>query len=61
MYGTSLTPQKEKLNALQQILPEAFNKGKIYWEKQKAILGADINFANERGVLNRPVKVMLFN
>jgi adenine-specific DNA-methyltransferase len=52
MDGTSLTPEQEKLNALQQVLPEAFSEGKIDWEKLKATLGEDINFANERYVLN---------
>ena len=52
MEGTSLTPQQEKLKALQEILPEAFAEGKVDWEKLKATLGEDINFANERYVLN---------
>ncbi|HLV41339.1 MAG TPA: site-specific DNA-methyltransferase [Brumimicrobium sp.] len=52
MNGTSLTPEQEKLNALRQILPEAFSEGKIDWEKLKATLGENINFANERYVLN---------
>ncbi len=52
MDGRSLTPEQEKLNALRQILPEAFSEGKIDWEKLKATLGEDINFANERYVLN---------
>lgn len=52
MEGTSLTPQQEKLKALQELLPEAFAEGKIDWEKLKATLGEDINFANERYVLN---------
>lgn len=52
MEGTSLTPQQEKLQALQQILPEAFAEGKIDWEKLRATLGEDVNFSNERYVLN---------
>ncbi len=52
MDGTSITPKQEKLNALRQILPEAFTEGKVDWEKLKATLGEDINFANERYVLN---------
>lgn len=52
MEGTSLTPEQEKLQALQQLLPEAFTEGKIDWEKLKATLGENINFANERYVLN---------
>ena len=52
MDGNSLTPQQEKLNALRDLLPEAFVEGKIDWEKLKASLGEDINFSNERYVLN---------
>ncbi len=52
MDGTSLTPEQEKLNALRQVLPEVFSEGKIDWEKLKATLGEDINFSNERYVLN---------
>ncbi|MCX8473067.1 MAG: site-specific DNA-methyltransferase, partial [Sediminibacterium sp.] len=52
MEATSLTPQQEKLKALQELLPEAFAEGKIDWEKLKATLGEDINFSNERYVLN---------
>jgi adenine-specific DNA-methyltransferase len=52
MEGTSMTPQQEKLKALQELLPEAFAEGKIDWEKLKATLGEDINFSNERYVLN---------
>jgi adenine-specific DNA-methyltransferase len=52
MDGTSLTPEQEKINELRQILPEAFSEGKIDWEKLKATLGEDINFSNERYVLN---------
>lgn len=52
MDGTSLTPQQEKLNALRQVLPEVFSEGKVDWEKLKATLGENINFNNERYVLN---------
>lgn len=52
MDGTSLTPEQEKLNALRQVLPEVFSEGKIDWEKLKATLGENINFSNERYVLN---------
>jgi adenine-specific DNA-methyltransferase len=52
MEGISLTPQQEKLKALKEILPEAFAEGKIDWEKLKATFGEDINFSNERYVLN---------
>ncbi len=42
MDGTSLTPEKEKLNTLRQILPEAFSEGKIdtesyAWGKYKLL------------------------
>lgn len=52
MNGTSLTPQEIKLNQLKEILPEVFAEGKVDWEKLKATLGEDINFNNERYVLN---------
>lgn len=52
MNGLSLTPETEKIKALQEILPEVFTEGKIDWEKLKATLGEDINFSNERYVLN---------
>ena len=52
MNGLSLTPNTEKIKALQEILPEIFTEGKIDWEKLKATLGEDINFSNERYVLN---------
>ncbi|MGE0082911.1 MAG: site-specific DNA-methyltransferase [Desulfococcaceae bacterium] len=47
-----MTPQEEKLKALQAILPEAFAEGKVDWEKLKAALGEDVNFSSERYVLN---------
>ena len=52
MDGKSMTPQEEKRKALQAILPEAFAEGKVDWEKLKAALGEDVNFSNERYVLN---------
>ncbi|WP_163323566.1 site-specific DNA-methyltransferase [Draconibacterium mangrovi] len=52
MDGKSLTPQEIKLQQLKEILPEAFSEGKIDIEKLKATLGDDINFSNERYVLN---------
>jgi len=52
MDGKSLTPQQEKLKLLKEVLPEAFAESKVDWEKLKATLGEDINFANERYVLN---------
>ncbi len=52
MDGFSRTPKEERLKALQQLIPEAFTEGKVDWEKLRAALGDDINFANERYVLN---------
>ncbi len=52
MDGNSLTPQQEKLNAIREVFPEVFAEGKVDWEKLKAALGEDINFSNERYVLN---------
>lgn len=52
MDGKSLSPEQEKLNAIRQIIPEAFSEGKLDWEKLKATLGEHINFSNERYVLN---------
>ncbi|CAD0006734.1 site-specific DNA-methyltransferase [Flavobacterium salmonis] len=52
MDGTSLTTEQEKLNTLRQVLPEAFSEGKLDWEKLKATIGENINFSNERYVLN---------
>lgn len=52
MDGQSLTPQQIKLQQIQALLPEAFDEGRIDWEKLKATLGEDINFNNERYVLN---------
>ncbi|MCB1116854.1 MAG: site-specific DNA-methyltransferase, partial [Chlamydiia bacterium] len=52
MDGKSLTPEQEKLKQLQELIPEAFTEGKVDWEKLKAALGENINFNNERYVLN---------
>ncbi len=52
MQPTSLTPQQIKLAELKKIFPEAFCEDKVDWEKLKATLGEDINFENERYVLN---------
>ena len=52
MDGASLTPQEIKLKQLKEILPEAFSEEKIDFEKLKATLGENINFSNERYVLN---------
>lgn len=52
MDGKSLNITEEKLNKLKEIIPEAFTENKIDWEKLKAALGDDIEFKNERYVLN---------
>ena len=52
MDGKSLSITDEKLGRLKEILPEAFTENKIDWEKLKAALGDDIEFKNERYVLN---------
>lgn len=52
MDGKSLNITDEKLNKLKAIIPEAFTENKIDWEKLKAALGDDIEFKNERYVLN---------
>lgn len=52
MDGKSLDITEENRNRLKEILPEAFTEDKIDWEKLKATLGEDIEFKNERYVLN---------
>ena len=52
MDGKSLDITEERLNKLKEILPDAFTEGKIDWEKLQATLGEDIEFKNERYVLN---------
>ena len=52
MDGKSLNVTEEKLKRLNEILPEAFTESKIDWEKLKAALGEDVEFRNERYVLN---------
>lgn len=52
MNEESLTPHKEKINQLKRMFPEVFTEEKIDWEKLQATFGENINFANERYVLN---------
>ena len=52
MEGFSQTPKKERIKMLQSLMPEVFDEGRIDWEKLQAALGEDINFSNERYVLN---------
>ena len=52
MEGFSQTPKEERIKVLQSLMPEIFDEGRIDWEKLQAALGEDINFSNERYVLN---------
>ncbi len=52
MDGMSLSPTEEKLKSLKEVLPEVFTENQIDWEKLKATLGENVNFSNERYVLN---------
>jgi adenine-specific DNA-methyltransferase len=52
MDGKNLDIVKQKIEQLKQIIPEAFTEGKIDWEKLKITLGENIEFSNERYVLN---------
>lgn len=52
MDGKSMDIAGDKLNQLKAILPEAFTENKIDWEKLRAALGDNIEFKNERYVLN---------
>ncbi len=52
MNGESLNITKDNLDKLQTLFPDIFSEGKIDMEKFKAIFSDDINFANERYVLN---------
>lgn len=50
--GKSLNVTEVKLNKIKEIIPEAFTEDKVDWEKLKAALGDNIEFKNERYVLN---------
>ncbi|HDZ84991.1 MAG TPA: site-specific DNA-methyltransferase [Candidatus Moranbacteria bacterium] len=52
MDGKSLDIKQDKLDKLKELFPEVFTEDKVDWEKLKATLGEDINFSNERYVLN---------
>jgi len=52
MNGESLDIQQTKIDQLKQLFPELFSEDKLDWEKLKAAFGDDINFNNERYVLN---------
>lgn len=52
MNGESLDIKQQQLNQLREIIPGLFAEGKLDWEKLKSHFGDDINFNNERYVLN---------
>ena len=52
MDGKSLDIKQDHTEKLAALFPEAVTEGKIDWEKLKATLGEEINFSNERYVLN---------
>lgn len=52
MDGTSLNIQNDNLEKLKELFPELFTESQLDWEKLKAAFTDDINFANERYVLN---------
>jgi len=52
MNGESLNITEDNLDKLQTLFPDIFSEGKIDMEKFKATFSDDINFANERYVLN---------
>lgn len=52
MNGESLHIQEDNLHKLKELFPDVFSEDKLDWEKLKATFSDDINFANERYVLN---------
>ena len=52
MTGNSQVPKDILLNNLKELMPEIFLEGTVDWERLKATLGENINFSNERYVLN---------
>jgi adenine-specific DNA-methyltransferase len=52
MDGYSVNIKQDQIEKLKELFPEAVTEGKVDWEKLKATLGEDVNFANERYVLN---------
>ena len=52
MDGRSLDTKEDLINKLKQITPQIFNEDKIDWEKLKSTFGEEINFSDERYVLN---------
>lgn len=52
MNGESLNIQQDNLNKLKEQFPNLFTEDKLDWEKLKAAFSDDINFSNERYILN---------
>ncbi|HZX48941.1 MAG TPA: hypothetical protein VFF47_06980, partial [Nitrospirota bacterium] len=52
MDGESLDINQTRLQMLKPLFPELFTENQLDWEKLRAAFGDDINFANERYVLN---------
>ena len=52
MDGKSLNTKEDLISRLKEIAPQVFNEDKIDWEKLKSAFGDDINFGDERYVLN---------
>ncbi|MBI4745311.1 MAG: hypothetical protein HY786_01895 [Deltaproteobacteria bacterium] len=52
MNGELLDIKQTKLQELKGLFPDLFVENQLDWEKLKAAFGEDINFANERYVLN---------
>ena len=52
MDGKSLDTKEDVIKKIRAIAPQVFNEDKIDWEKLKSTFGDDINFADERYVLN---------
>ncbi|MCL4474969.1 MAG: site-specific DNA-methyltransferase [Nitrospirae bacterium] len=52
MDGDSIDIKQARLQRLKELFPELFAESQLDWEKLKAAFGDDINFANERYVLN---------
>ncbi len=52
MNGESIDIKQGRLQRLKELFPELFAENQLDWEKLKAAFGEDINFTNERYVLN---------
>ncbi len=52
MNGESIDIKQTRLQRLKELFPELFTENQLDWEKLKATFGDDINFVNERYVLN---------